>query len=83
MSPRRRDQKDERQRKLDISMEDAVHFVNLISICSGALLILSITAFLLTGSQLITDVIYALVIGMNAIAFIVGRLFVKKFGYKE
>lgn len=82
MSLRRGDKKESNRRK-DIDLEDIAHFVNIISVCSGALLILSILAFLLTGSQPETDVIYILIIGINAVAFAAGRLFVKRFGNKE
>jgi predicted permease len=83
MSPRRRDHEENKHKRVDIDMEEVAHFVNIISICSGALLIVSLITFLLTGSQPETDVIYLLVIGINSIAFIAGRLFVKKFGNKE
>ncbi len=83
MSSRRRDSKGKKCEGVDINMEEVAHFVNLISISSGALMILSLIAFLLTGSGKETDVIYTLVIVINAIAFLAGRLFVKKFGNKE
>jgi hypothetical protein len=59
-------------------MEDVVPFVEKISICSGALMLFSILAFFLTGRRQETDVIYAMVIAINAFVFIVGMLFVKK-----
>ncbi len=83
MSPGGRDPKGKKREGIDINMEEVAHFVNLISICSGALMILSLIAFLLTGSGKDTDVIYTLVIVINATAFFAGRLFVKKFGNKE
>jgi hypothetical protein len=72
-----------RNRRIDIDLEEVAHFVNHISICSGALLIISIIAFLLTGSRPETNVIYFMVIGINAIAFIAGRIFNKRYGNKE
>ncbi|WP_313131746.1 hypothetical protein [Anaerocolumna sp.] len=83
MSSRRRMDKENRNRRIDIDLEEVAHFVNYISICSGALLIISIIAFLLTGSRPETNVIYFMVIGINAIAFIAGRIFNKRYGNKE
>jgi hypothetical protein len=83
MSSRRRIHEDNRDRRVDIDLEEVAHFVNNISICSGALLIVSLIAFLLTGSRPETNVIYFIVIGINAIAFIAGRLFNKRYGNKE
>lgn len=83
MSSRRRMHKDNRDRRIDIDLEEVAHFVNNISICSGALLIISLIAFLLTGSSPETNVIYFMVIGINAIAFIAGRFFYKRYGNKE
>jgi hypothetical protein len=76
-------QEENRNRRVDIDLEEVAHFVNNISICSGALLIVSLIAFLLTGSRPETNVIYFMVIGINAIAFIAGRIFNKKYGNKE
>ncbi len=83
MSPRRRDREGKEHKRVDIDMEEIAHFVNVLSICSGALLIVSLAAFLLTGSQAGTDVIYTMVIGINTAAFMIGRLFVKKYGKKD
>lgn len=83
MSPRRSDQKGIKKRRQDIDLEEVSRFINMISILSGALMILSLIAFLLTGRSTQTDVIYALVIGINAVAFFAGRIFVKRFGNRE
>ncbi len=83
MSSGRRMHEENRNRRVDIDLEEVAHFVNYISICSGALLIVSIIAFLLTGSRPETNVIYFMVIGINAVAFIAGRIFNKKYGDKE
>jgi predicted permease len=83
MSPCRSDQKGIKKKRQDIDLEEVSHFISVISICSGALMIFSLIAFLLTGRRPQTDVIYALVIGINAVAFAAGRFFVKKFGNRE
>lgn len=83
MSSRRRVHEDNSDRRLDIDLEEVAHFVNYISICSGALLMVSLIAFILTGSSTETNVIYFIVISINAIAFISGRFFNKKYGNKE
>lgn len=83
MSSRRRDHEGKENKRVDFGMEEIAYFVNVISISCGALFIVSLAAFLLTGRDEKTDVIYALVIGINAIAFILGRLFVRKFGNKD
>jgi len=83
MSSRRRKHEEDRNRRVDFDLEEVAHFVNNISICSGALLIVSLIAFLLTGSRQETNVIYFMVLGINAIAFIAGRIFNKKYSDKE
>ncbi len=83
MSFRGRNKKEAGGKKLDITLEEVAGFLNFISACSGALLIVSLIAFFITGSNPKTNVIYVLVIGINAIAFITGRVFVKKYGNKE
>ncbi|MGF7141615.1 hypothetical protein HNQ56_000025 [Anaerotaenia torta] len=83
MSLRRGDKEESRRKKVDISMEDVVHFVKFITVCSGALLIFSLFAFLLTGNNPGTNVIYAMVVGINAFVFFTGLLFLKKTANKE
>jgi len=83
MSLRRGNKEESRRKKLDINMEDVAHFVKYITICSGALLIFSLLAFLLTGSNPNTNVIYAMVIGINAFVVFTGILFLRRAYKKE
>lgn len=83
MSSRRRNQIKKKTKSVDFGMEEVTFFIRIISASSGALLIISLLAFLLTGRQKQTDVIYAVVISVNAIAFIFGTWFVKKYDNKE
>ncbi|MBE5968358.1 MAG: hypothetical protein E7255_15635 [Lachnospiraceae bacterium] len=78
MSLRRRNQEKKRRKTVELEMEDVLPFVENISICSGALMFFSVFAFLLTGRGKETDVVYAMVIGMNAFVFVAGMLFVRR-----